>query len=74
MFSAFFGSGFISNCFLDRSGMIGWVAQGLTKVLPQPDSKYKETNNDNEEHTEVRRKDFLAILLQYKVTGKTAAH
>lgn len=37
--------------------MIGWVAQGLTKVLPQPDEKYRETNNcDNEEHTEVRCK------------------
>lgn len=75
MFSAFFKSEFISNCFLDRSGMIGWVAQGLTKVLPQPDSKYKETNDDNEEHTEVRRKDSvcLTILLQYEVMGKTTA-
>lgn len=32
--------------------MIGWVTQGLTKVLPQPDSKYKETE-EKEEHTEV---------------------
>ena len=37
--------------------MIGWVAQNLTKVLPQPDEKYKETNDiDNDEHTEVRHK------------------
>ena len=35
--------------------MIGWVAQGLTKVLPQPDDKYRETNDTyTEEHTEVR--------------------
>lgn len=38
--------------------MIGWVTQGLTKVLPQPDDKYKETN-DEEEHTEVRNKSSL---------------
>nr|XP_057944118.1 cyclic nucleotide-gated cation channel beta-1-like isoform X2 [Doryrhamphus excisus] len=37
----------------ERSGVIGWVAQGLTKVLPQPDDKYREIDNDNEEHTEV---------------------
>lgn len=37
--------------------MIGWVAQGLTKVLPQPDEKYKETNGIKEdENTEVRHK------------------
>ncbi|KAK2841943.1 hypothetical protein Q5P01_012143 [Channa striata] len=33
---------------------MGWVAQGLTKVLPQPDEKYRETDTvENEEHTEV---------------------
>lgn len=64
MFSAFFKREFISDCFLDRSGMMGWVSQGLTKVLPQPDSKYKETNDDNEEHTEVRRKDFTLSVWQ----------
>ncbi|TMS05196.1 Matrix metalloproteinase-16 [Larimichthys crocea] len=38
-----------------RSGVIGWVTQGLTKVLPQPDDKYKETQEviEEEEHTEV---------------------
>lgn len=30
-----------------------WVTQGLTKVLPQPDDKYKEANENQEEHTEV---------------------
>lgn len=30
-----------------------WVTQGLTKVLPQPDDKYKETEDKQEEHTEV---------------------
>ncbi|TNN68253.1 hypothetical protein EYF80_021575 [Liparis tanakae] len=34
------------------SGVMGWVAQGLTKVLPQPDDKYREMDND-EEHTEI---------------------
>lgn len=33
-----------------------WVTQGLTKVLPQPDHKYKETQETQEEHTEVRHK------------------
>ncbi|KAM8750816.1 uncharacterized protein AB9X84_012591 [Acanthopagrus schlegelii] len=37
----------------ESSGVIGWVTQGLTKVLPQPDEKYKESNDDDEEHTEV---------------------
>ncbi|XP_054631750.1 cyclic nucleotide-gated cation channel beta-1-like isoform X8 [Dunckerocampus dactyliophorus] len=37
----------------ERSGVMGWVTQGLTKVLPQPDDKYRETDNGNEEHTEV---------------------
>ncbi|XP_044212762.1 LOW QUALITY PROTEIN: cyclic nucleotide-gated cation channel beta-1-like [Thunnus albacares] len=37
----------------ERSGVIGWVAQNLTKVLPQPDDKYRETNDENEEHTEI---------------------
>lgn len=51
----------IPHCFSPgRSGMIGWVAQGLTKVLPQPDSKYKETE-EKEEHTEVRRTDFIPV-------------
>ncbi|KAM7414119.1 hypothetical protein PAMA_019099 [Pampus argenteus] len=39
---------------MPRAGVIGWVAQGLTKVLPQPDEKYRETNGtEDEEHTEV---------------------
>lgn len=41
--------------------MMGWVTQGLTKVLPQPDEKYKETQDD-EEHTEVRHKDFILSI------------
>lgn len=41
--------------------MIGWVTQGLTKVLPQPDEKYKETAENNEEHTEVRHKDLMTM-------------
>lgn len=49
-----------------RSGVIGWVAQGLTKVLPQPDDKYKETKVDEEEHTEVREK-------YYTKTSKSAS-
>lgn len=41
--------------FPPRSGVISWVTQGLTKVLPQPDAKYKEEETKNpEEHTEVR--------------------
>lgn len=42
--------------------MMGWVTQGLTKVLPQPDEKYKETQDDREEHTEVRHKDFILSI------------
>lgn len=61
--------GLIKACFSHRSGVIGWVAQGLTKVLPQPDEKYRETNNgDNEEHTEVRCKGLYSCLLSlYKL-------
>lgn len=50
-----------------RSGVIEWVTQGLTKVLPQPDEKYKETKEEVDEHTEVKHKHFhpvnLAIVL-----------
>lgn len=43
--------------------MIGWVTQGLTKVLPQPDEKYKETNgSDNDEHTEARHQDSIMSI------------
>lgn len=42
--------------------MVGWVTQGLTKVLPQPDSKYKETE-EKEEHTEVRRTDIVLPVI-----------
>lgn len=35
------------------AGVMQWVTQGLTKVLPQPDDKYKETKEKQEEHTEV---------------------
>lgn len=38
------------------AGVVQWVTQGLTKVLPQPDGKYKETKDDQEEHTEVSHK------------------
>lgn len=60
MLNTFF-KGKFGFCWPPRSGVIGWVAQGLTKVLPQPDEKYRETNcnNDNDEHTEVRREDFV---------------
>lgn len=44
------------NSSVPRSGVIEWVTQGLTKVLPQPDDKYKETKDEQEEHTEVRHK------------------
>lgn len=46
-------------CFSVRSGVINWVTQGLTKVLPQPDDKYRETEKDtkDEEHTEVRKQN-----------------
>ncbi|CAJ1057249.1 uncharacterized protein LOC121514833 [Xyrichtys novacula] len=37
----------------ERTGVIGWVSQGLTRVLPQPDDKYKEIHDPNEEHTEL---------------------
>ena len=47
-----------STVYLTSSGVIGWVTQGLTKVLPQPDEKYKESNDDDEEHTEVRHEDI----------------
>lgn len=60
MLSAFF-KGKFNSAFLPRSGMMGWVTQGLTKVLPQPDEKYKETQDD-EEHTEVRHKDFILSI------------
>lgn len=38
------------------TGVMQWVTQGLTKVLPQPDDKYKETKEKQEEHTEVSYK------------------
>ncbi|KAM6972965.1 uncharacterized protein FYW47_003052 [Aplochiton taeniatus] len=38
----------------DRNVMIGWIAQGLTKMVPQPDEKYREDPcKDTEENTEV---------------------
>lgn len=47
----------MKSCLPVRSGVITWVTQGLTKVLPQPDDKYRETEKDlkDEEHTEVRK-------------------
>lgn len=38
------------------AGVMQWVTQGLTKVLPQPDGKYKEAKDTQEEHTEVSYK------------------
>ncbi len=35
-----------------RAGMIGWIVQGLGKVVPQPDEKYKG-HTEPEEVTEV---------------------
>lgn len=49
--------GKFNSMFSPRSGVIGWVTHGLTKVLPQPEEKYKETYV--EEVTEVRHKDFI---------------
>lgn len=37
-----------------RPGVIGWISQGLGKVVPQPDEKYKEGSQTNEDVTEVR--------------------
>lgn len=37
-----------------RQGVIGWISQGLGKVVPQPDDKYKEGSQTNEDQTEVR--------------------
>lgn len=39
--------------FPPSAGVVQWVTQGLTKVLPQPDDKYKEAKETQEEHTEV---------------------
>ncbi|KAJ3596485.1 hypothetical protein NHX12_002892 [Muraenolepis orangiensis] len=38
----------------ERPGVIRWVTQGLTKVLPQPEEKYRETNDLHTEQTEVQ--------------------
>ncbi|ROL52863.1 Cyclic nucleotide-gated cation channel beta-1 [Anabarilius grahami] len=37
----------------NRAGMIGWIVQGLEKVVPQPDEKYKG-HTEPEEVTEVQ--------------------
>lgn len=42
--------------FLPSAGVMQWVTQGLTKVLPQPDDKYKEPKGEQEDHTEVSSK------------------
>lgn len=62
MLTAFF-KGKFNSVVSPRSGVIGWVTQGLTKVLPQPEEKYKEIEDPNEEHTEVRRKDLIVSSL-----------
>lgn len=64
MMSAF-SKGKLNSLFRPRIGMMAWVTQGLTKVLPQPDEKYKETVDDREEHTEVSHKDFLCLSGQW---------
>jgi len=40
-----------------RAGMIGWIVQGLGKVVPQPDEKYKG-QTEPEEVTEVETHIF----------------
>lgn len=62
MLSAFF-KGKFNSVFLPRSGMVAWVTHGLTKVLPQPDEKYKETVDEIGEHTEVSHKVTLFVYL-----------
>ncbi|XP_055797226.1 cyclic nucleotide-gated cation channel beta-1-like [Salvelinus fontinalis] len=38
----------------ERNGMIKWIAEGLSKVVPQPDDKYREDiREEEEEETEV---------------------
>lgn len=34
--------------------MIKWIADGLSKVVPQPDEKYREDIREEEDETEVR--------------------
>lgn len=53
-------------------GVVQWVTQGLTKVLPQPDDKYKETKETQEEHTEVRHKtEQTTMKVQVYRVGNT---
>ncbi len=40
-----------------RAGVIGWISQGLGKVMPQPDEKYiKDETPEPDEVTEVRKR------------------
>lgn len=50
---------------------MGWVTQSLTKVLPQPDDKYREVNDGNQEEvTEVRYKSALELFNIVSETSK----
>ncbi len=39
-----------------RAGVIGWISQGIGKVVPQPDEKYiRDETPEPEDVTEVRK-------------------
>lgn len=39
-----------------RAGVIGWISQGIGKVVPQPDEKHiRDETPESEEVTEVRK-------------------
>jgi len=43
-----------------RAGVIGWISQGIGKVMPQPDEKYiKDETPEPDEVTEVRNGAIL---------------
>lgn len=48
-----------------RARVIGWISQGIGKVVPQPDEKYMEEETPEcEEVTEVQDFDLSDIIKQ----------
>ncbi|XP_049339926.1 cyclic nucleotide-gated cation channel beta-1-like [Astyanax mexicanus] len=41
----------------DRPGVIGWISQGIVKVVPQPEAKYTQNIDEPDETTEISEVD-----------------
>ncbi|XP_077067682.1 uncharacterized protein LOC143721280 [Siphateles boraxobius] len=50
----------------DRTRVIGWISQGIGKVVPQPDEKYIQGETPESEVTEVQ--DFFSFSIYFRST------